>query len=236
MKYQIGVCDDELYQVKVNVLFLKEIAAKNGIDIECHGFNNGAQLKKYLAHKHLDVLLMDIDLNEESGIELAEEIAKEYPNLVLIFVTGHREFMKEAFEVEARGYLVKPLELDKMESVLKKALLQASALSKMHEAKELVVTDENIKKKIAYKDICSVQRQQYKCVIVTYDQEYSVYESLSAIYLRLGDDFLRVNRSEIVNTKLVLEVSRNRIKLKNNREVLIGRTFQKEVHERFCTN
>ena len=32
MTYQIGLCDDEIYQIKVNGLFLKEIAAKNDMD------------------------------------------------------------------------------------------------------------------------------------------------------------------------------------------------------------
>ena len=45
MAYQIGLCDDEVYQIKVNSLFLREIAEKNNMDLECHGFSSGKQLK-----------------------------------------------------------------------------------------------------------------------------------------------------------------------------------------------
>jgi len=233
MAYRIGICDDEIYQVKVNGLFLKEIAAKNDMDLEYHGFSNGTQLKKYLACKDLDILFMDIDLGDESGVELASQLSRQYPKMVIAFVTGHREFMEEAFEMDAMGYLVKPYEIHRMESVLKRSLLQVSAMQQDAEEPVIIVNDENLRKKIKCRDILYIQRQQCKSVIVTGQRQYCVYESLSALYERVGTGFLRVNQGEVVNVEYISSIESNSVKLKNGMEMSIGRTYRKEIMHRY---
>ena len=59
MPYQIGLCDDENYQLKVNTLFLKEIASKNKYDLEYHEFTSGKQLRNYLETNNLDALIWE---------------------------------------------------------------------------------------------------------------------------------------------------------------------------------
>lgn len=229
MSYQIGICDDEIYQVKVNNLYIKEIAAKNGYEFDCHGFSSGKQLRKYLASYHLDLLFLDIDLGDETGIEAATWIARNHPDTIIVFVTGHREFAEEAFEVEALGYLVKPFDIIKMEKVLGKAVNLLEKKVKKETAAEIVVTDENIKKKISLQDILYVERQQSKSIITTGQKEYQVYETITSLYERLGDSFLRVNQGEIVNQKMIKEIRGNTVYLKNGMEMSIGRTYRKEV-------
>lgn len=235
MTYQIGLCDDELYQIKVNGLFLKEIAFKNDMDLEYHGFSDGMQLRKYLANRELDILFMDIDLGNESGVELAAQLSKQYPKMVIAFVTGHREFMEEAFEMDAMGYLVKPYEINRMERVLQKSLLQVSALKQSVREPELIVNDENIRKKIQCKDIIYIQRQQYKSMVVTGQRQYCVYEPITALVERVGEGFIRVNQSEVVNMSYISTIEGNTIKLKNGMEMSMGRTFKKEALQKyFC--
>lgn len=229
MPYQVGFCDDEVYQIKVNNLFLKEIASKNGYAFNCHGFSSGKQLRNYLASYHLDLLFLDIDLGDETGIEVAAWVAQNYPDTIIIFVTGHREFAEEAFEVEALGYLVKPYDIKKMENVLKKAmnLLEKKAVEKS--AAEIIITDENIKKKISCQDILYVERQQSKSIITTRQKEYQVYETITSLCERLGDSFIRINQGEIVNNNMIKEIKGNAVYLKNGKEMSIGRTYRKEV-------
>ena len=230
MAYQIGICDDEEYQIKLNGLYLKELASQRKWDMEYHGFKNGSQVLKYLAVKHLDILFLDIDLGEsESGIQLAAQLANKYPQLVVIFVTGHREFAGEAFEVEALGYLVKPYDIKKMESILRKALLQVSAIQQQEDTREIVITDENIKKKINTKEIIYIQRQISRSVIYTDRKCYTVYETITSLCERLGEGFLRINQGEVANIKEISEIRGNIVYLKNGMEMSIGRTYRKDV-------
>lgn len=229
MSYQVGFCDDEIYQIKVNNLFLKEIASKNRYEFECHGFQSGKQLRSYLTSHHLDLLFLDIDLGDETGIEIAAWVAQNYPDTITIFVTGHREFAEEAFEVEAMGYLVKPYDIKKMENVLKKVMNLLEKKPAEEPKAEIVITDENIKKKINCQDILYIERQQSKSIITTQQKEYQVYETITSLCERLGDSFIRVNQGEVVNSNMIKEIKGNIVYLKNGREMSIGRTYRKDV-------
>ncbi len=233
MPYQIGLCDDEVYQIKVNSIFLKEIATKNQYNLQYHGFQTGAQLRNYLKLNHLDILFLDIDLGEENGMEIAAWIAKQYPDIIIIFVTGHREFAVEAFEVNATGYLVKPYDIKKMENVMRKAISQLEQRHKEEENHEIIITDENLKKKIDCKDILYIERQMSKSIIVTEQKEYQVYETITSLCERIGDSFIRVNQGEVVNTSLITEIKGNTVYLKNGKEMSIGRTYRKTVMEKY---
>lgn len=233
MSYQVAFCDDEVFQIKLNNLFLKEIASKNGYDFEYHGFQSGKALKNYLGSHNLDILFLDIDLGDETGIEVAAWVTRNYPDVITVFVTGHREFAEEAFEVEAMGYLVKPYDISKMENVLKKAmnLLQNNQKEKI--STEIVITDENIKKKIDCRDILYIERQQSKSIIKTQQKEYQVYETMTSLCDRIGESFIRVNQGEVVNLNMIKEIKGNTVYLKNGMEMSIGRTYRKEVLEKY---
>lgn len=233
MAYQIGLCDDEEYQIKINGVFLKKLAEKKGYDLEYHGFKTGKALREYLADNHLDALLLDIDLGEESGIDVASWIARNYPDIVKVFVTGHREFAEEAFEVEAAGYLVKPYDSKKMENVMTKVITILDRKKQDDVGTEIVITDENIKKKIDCRDILYIERQQARSIIKTRDYEYQVYETITSLCERIGDSFIRVNQGEVVNKALIAEIKGNVVYLKNGMEMSIGRTYRKSVQEKY---
>ena len=217
MPYQIGLCDDENYQLKVNTLFLKEIASKNKYDLEYHEFTSGKQLRNYLETNNLDALFLDIDLGEETGIEIATWI-------ITVFVTGHREFAVEAFEVDAVGYLVKPYDIKKMENVMKKVITQLEKNAHDQEVHEIVITEENIKKKIDCRDILYIQRQLTKSIIKTQNRNYQIYEPISSLCERIGNSFVRINQGEVVRISLIAGIRGN---------MAIGRTYRKSVMETY---
>ncbi len=234
MVYTVGICDDETIQIKVEILYLKEIARRKNIDIKCKGFENSDDLISCLKQQPLDVLLLDIDLkNEVSGIELAVKLMASYPRMVIIFVTGHREFAYEAFDIEATGYIVKPIEINKFERILLKAFQLVNGMKKTRESTPLVITEENIKKKISQEDIIYIHREGTKSFIITKQREYRVYETIASIFKRLKGDFLRINQSEIVNGRRIKEIRDNQIYLNTGEIFPIGRTFRNNVIEAY---
>lgn len=101
-------------------------------------------------------------------------------------------------------------------------------MKKAHNSREIVVTDENLKKKIPCRNIIYIQKQQYQSIIVTREKEYHVYEPITSLYERIGEGFLRVNQSEVVNRDYIKGISGNIVQLKNKIEMPIGRTYRKE--------
>lgn len=233
MAVGIGICDDEEFQVKLNKLHIEEIAKKNNWEIECYSFECGRQVLDYIKDNHLDILLLDIALRGESGIQVAARIAEQYPNLHVIFVTGHREFANEAFEVGAIGYLLKPYDIQKMEKILYKVFPMLSTTEKEREFREVIITEGRIKKKINVGEIIHIKRKAPQSIIYTKMNTYKVYETICSISERLGEGFIRVNQGEIVNMKEILGIKGNTVVLKNGMEIQIGRTYCKEIRKKY---
>ena len=64
---------------------------------------------QWLGDHPVDLALLDIDMPDMNGIELAANIKNRWPEVAVIFLTGYSEYAVEAFAVRARGYLLKPV-------------------------------------------------------------------------------------------------------------------------------
>lgn len=233
MQYNIGICDDEILQLKLNNVYLKEIAARNKCNVTVKAFINSTQLFSYLKKETLDILFLDIDLGEESGIDVARKLLVINPKLIIVFLTGHREFTNEAFDVEALGYVLKPIDEQKLERIFIKAATQVIGIKNKSDGPSLIITEENIKKKINQADIVFIERVLAKSIIHTRDRKYQVYEPLTSLCERLDNTFLRINQSEVISSKEILKIEGNTVFLKNGKTLSMGRTFKKAVLDFF---
>lgn len=80
--------------------------------------------RSLLAAGGVDVLLLDVQMPQESGLELARELSRQDAPPLVVFVTAHRGHALDAFDVHALDYIVKPVD----ERRLQQALERASAL------------------------------------------------------------------------------------------------------------
>ncbi|MDF2484210.1 MAG: Response regulator of the LytR/AlgR family [Herbinix sp.] len=229
MIYKIGICDDEKLQVKVNALYVKDIFGRKDLEVDIKAFISSEQLEAYLAHNPLDILLLDIDMAGKSGIRVAQRLLKAKLKTEIIFVTGHNEFANEAFDVGAMGYIRKPVDSVKLENALSKAIIQVTYREDKTEVIPLVVTIDNLKKKLNTDEIRYIERLQAKSVIYIGNKEYGVYETISSLMERLNESFIRINQSIIVNKNIIKDIQGNTVFLEHGMEVAIGRTFKKDV-------
>ena len=61
-----------------------------------------------------DVALLDVEMRGMSGVELARRLQRNYPRVNIIFTTGYDSYTKEAMEMHASGYLLKPITEEKL--------------------------------------------------------------------------------------------------------------------------
>ena len=101
-----AICvDDEWKIMKFTVEMCRQLPQ---ID-EAEGFVRPREALDYLAGNPADLALLDIDMPEMNGIELASEIKKLWPDTYIIFLTAYSEYAFDAFSVRAGGYLLKPV-------------------------------------------------------------------------------------------------------------------------------
>ena len=81
---------------------------------------NGRQLIEMYDALKPEVVLMDVEMPEMTGIECARAIQDRDPHTVLVFATAHEEYMASAFEVYAFDYLVKPFRVERAMQTLER--------------------------------------------------------------------------------------------------------------------
>ena len=79
-------------------------------DAELHSFRMVDEALRDAEHFQSDVAFLDIELRGESGISVARKLKALCPRVNIIFVTGFADYMKEAFDLHASGYVLKPVD------------------------------------------------------------------------------------------------------------------------------
>lgn len=83
-----------------------------------HKFVNFNLSKDTAILEDIDVVFLDIEMPEINGLELAEKILEIEPTIIIVFVTAFSEYAVQAFELNTLDYIVKPVQLDRLEKTL----------------------------------------------------------------------------------------------------------------------
>ena len=98
------ICDDEWRVTEQVSELLQKHCAENGMQVRFHLFDDPCAIKGLAGY---DIAILDIDMGDFSGIDLAWRLRKEKPGIVIIFLTNFIQYAPEGFEVQAFRYLLK---------------------------------------------------------------------------------------------------------------------------------
>ena len=85
-------------------------------EVQAFGFQTGAEALAYAESNRIEVAFLDVELFGESGVDLAEKLIAMHPRMNVVFLTGHAEYMAEAWRLHCSGYILKPLTPEKIRS------------------------------------------------------------------------------------------------------------------------
>lgn len=229
MPYRIAVCDDDEEQLQSLNTMLSKWSAVSGQPCQISCFPSAeAFLFAYEEDKTYDILLLDIEMKEISGMALARRIRDEKRRAEIIFITSHFEFISEGYEVDALHYLTKPVPEDKLAAALDKA---AERLRR--EPPSVVINCEGETVKLYETELLYVESFLHYISIHTKDQEYKIKENISSFEKKLSQDFFRIHRSYLVSLKYVVRISRSLVTLEGNIELPLARGKYSEINEAF---
>ena len=163
-----------------------------------------------------DLLLLDINLGVHNGINIAKEIKSFNNNLQIIFNTAHAEYALEAFESYAVDYFLKPVSVNRLSKALNRFKEYYDAIHFNEQSHHLSgALRFNTKQGfilIKPEDIIFFEADQVYTLIHTADNRtHHVSLNLGKVEELLAhDQFVRVSRSGIVNSKYIVEVSRKK--------------------------
>ena len=118
---RIGIVDDEKQERDQLKQALARFGAENGTELNVQEFDCAAV---YLAaqDRDFDILYLDIDMPQMSGMELAEKIRETDQDVILIFCTNLQQFALNGYSVGALGFIVKPIQWYSFHMYLTRAL------------------------------------------------------------------------------------------------------------------
>jgi DNA-binding LytR/AlgR family response regulator len=246
---KVIIADDDPLMRRV----LKNVMEKmSGISIVGEA-ENGRQLVHMVEELEPEVIFLDIDMPEISGIDASKEIFDINPNIFLIFATGFNCYAREAFEVYAFDYLVKPFDLERIRQTVKriKELKTEREQVAVLKRERTLCREENLKLKVLsndkstfinVSDIIFITRNERKTMIhITGDMVVQTYEPLLKFEESLEKHrFFRCHKGFIINPDMVMELSPwgNKtylVKLANTKETaLMTLEHAKEFQNRYC--
>ena len=228
MKYKVAICDDERDQIEYIASIVASWSVHEGYHCDIRTFSSAeAFLFEYEEDKAYDILLLDVEMKNMDGIELAKRIRKDSNRAEIIFITSHFEFVGEGYEVDALHYLVKPISEDKLTQVLSKAAEKLSV-----EPPSVVISCEGGTVKLYESDILYVESFLHYIVIHTKDNEYRIKENISVFENKLSDDFYRIHRSYLASLKHVTRISRTSVHI-GNTELPLSRGKYDDINRAF---
>lgn len=213
---------------------------------------NGKKLVQLVEELKPDIVFLDIDMPEMSGVEAAREIFDINPKIFIIFATAFDNYAHEAFQVYAFDYLVKPFNLDRIRETMKRikelkagreqnGFFERQVMQLKRDSLKLAIHSNDSQKIINVHDIILITRIDRLTVIYTLQGAVKTYEPLQKIGDRLNNgNFFRCHKGYIINTDMVTEISPwgNKtylVKLANTNETaLMPFEKAKEFREKYC--
>ena len=226
MNLKIAICDDDAAQRAYVTDILTVWAKKNRHLIELKEYPGAKPfLFDYAEEKDFDILILDIEMPEINGIEIAKTVRKENTAVQIIFVTGFYEYFSDGFDVSALHYLIKPVDGGKLYPVLDKAVANLS-----YRQRSMLLSTAEGDIKIPLTEILYLESENVYVNVHAEQQVYKSRISMAKLSEQLDDTFFKVHRSYIAGLKHIKKIARNEITMINGEVIPLSRGTYDAVH------
>lgn len=187
---------------------------------ELYEASNAAEAWEIIQTTDPEVVLLDIEMPGENGIELANKISALDQPPAIIFTTAYDQYALDAFNTIASGYCLKPVQKEQLQAALKKAgtatKLIHNSMQQTQTADEAPAKRQNITSKghrgvdlIPINDIrIFMADQKYVQVISTHGLAL-IDETLKDLEEEFATQFIRIHRNALISVKYIKGLERD---------------------------
>lgn len=223
----IAICDDEEHVCYQLECMLTNVLKSKNIEYQIELFGSGESFCRVLKDKDFDMVFLDIELLEISGLDVGKYIRDVLENdtIQIAYISAKESYAIELFDYTPINFLVKPLNEKKVTKVIDKYLKITKQNNHMFEYKKRMEFY-----KIPISDIMYFESKNRKVTIYMRGKEDEFYESLEKVYAKVkNDDFLFIHQSIIVNYRFLKKISHEEVVMMNDVVLPISRSRRKEI-------
>lgn len=224
MTYKLSILDDDLNDLETIYNLINNFFSSKSISVTINKYNN---VNDFPMNEKLDILFLDIDMPNKSGLELAKEYKIMHKHTLIIFITNHNELVYKACNIHPFDFIRKENLTIEIPMVLEEAIYKLTDLyptvTFYVNGNAYVIRKESILYCESFNH--STEIHFNKSSITVNQQLNSVSEILNS------NDFKRVGRSYLVNMKKVQKLEGTTLFIAYNCKIPISRRKKKKVLE-----
>lgn len=222
----IIILDDQKAQIEE---IEKQLLLLNIDDIEIHKYQNEDILMKNIKTiPEYSIFLIDIVLNQNSGIEVAKMINEQVRGAIVIFISSFLDKVVDIYDAQHYYFIYKPELKKRLPIALNKAI---NSLNQIKETLPIVLKGKTVILHPA--DILYLERDKHITIIKDTSQMIKCPYKLEELFSKLPTYFIRCHRSYIINAQKVIARKRDEFMLEDSTSIPISRAYQKEVENKF---
>lgn len=212
----IAYCEDEKIQKEI----LEELLCRWG-KVNLVWYESAEQMLFECDGRYpFDLIILDIQMRNQNGMELARQIRRDDPQVPLLFLTATKEYVFEGYEVNALRYLIKPIQPSQLFAILDE--IQASI-------KRSILLNGN---RIDLNALVYVEAEAHYCHLVFEDHRQKEKIGIRELKTMLDDSFVMIHRSYLVNIAKVDQIRREELSA-GSFTLPVARSQLKTVSEAF---
>ena len=221
---KIAICEDEAIHRNILVNYLNKFFKDLKFQYEITEFKSGEQLIENYRND-TDILLLDIIMDNLTGMDVAREIRKFDSKVEIIFVTSIVDYIQQGYEVGAYRYLIKPIDYEE----LKKHI--SSCIDKLLESNKnyIVFQEENKIHRVLVDEITYVEIVRRDMTIHTTKKKYKIRMTLKKMEKELSKySFFRCHKSYLINMNHIQSLKQDSV-IVNDDQVPVSRHRMKNL-------
>jgi len=226
------IVDDHSESIDILKFHLKqipEIAVKNT-------FTNPIEALKYLDENKADLLFLDVEMPNFSGLDFLDNLKAKYGVQIpkIIFTTGHHQYAVTGYDKGVADYLLKPVSLSRLKLAVDRLLPVLKQQADTGTANTFFfVESDNKKVRIDFADILYVEAAGNYVHIATREKKYMIHETLTSIAGSLPEKaFVRTHKSFVAAIAGIRSVAATELVVgweKTTKNIPIGATYKEAV-------
>ena len=228
--YKIALCEDEEIFATAHEKVCRDIFYKLNIEYELTTFRSGEEFFDIFETQQAryDLIVLDIMMGGMNGMQLARKIRKVDKDAAIIFLTSNRDFALEGYDVNALHYLLKPIDVDVFEGLVR------TAYKEKFQDNFIVIKMGGQHLRIPVNDIICLETTGRRVEITLHNKAVYYSGKLTDLLMELpADRFVKCHQAFAVNVKNIRELGRQDAIAINGQKIPVSRTFMRDTKKVF---
>ena len=224
--YSVAICDDEEYDLDLTLSLLQEYNQKGFLSLS--SYTSAIDLLHAAETTKIDIAILDIEMNEPNGYEIARRLKTRDTHPLVVFLTKSSKYTIRGYGVAFR-YITKPIDREVFFTALDDAIAEISASRFTFSA--------NGRSQIwKYSEIFYFEVLKHYVTLHTGDEEYTMRASLKDVFSALPQGyFCTPHHSYVVNCAHIKYAGNQDICLTNGVHIPISRRKRAEFEQQLHT-